>query len=221
MATSLPGLGMEKPVVDAACNAPMDIPHRALRFRAMSPDVPAAIDTLPTPNPDALMFRVQEMLIPTGTFEFRSAGQASDAPLPRRLFDLVGITEVLVAPRFVTVNKEAHILWPELVPQIKSAIRDFLDSGDMAVADEDLAVAHYTDPVERQIVRLLDEVIRPAVAEDGGDIVYRGLHDGIVHVKLIGSCSTCPSSTATLAQGVERMLLEEVPEVRGVLQVSD
>ncbi len=184
-------------------------------------EIQAAIDTVATPNPHALMFRLQEMLIPTGTFEYLSRAHASDAPLPRRLFDLVGVTQVLVAPRFVTVNKEADLRWPELVPQIKAAIRDFLDSGDMAVPDEDLAVAHYTDPVERRIVRLLDEVIRPAVAEDGGDIVYRGLHDGIVHVKLIGSCSSCPSSTATLAMGVERMMLEEVPEVRGVLQVSD
>ena len=180
-----------------------------------------AIDTLPTPNPEALMFRVQEMLVPNGTFEYRSAGEASDAPLPRRIFDLPGITSVLVAPRFVTVNKESEVPWPELVPQIKAAVRDFLESGDMAVPDSDLAVAQYTDPVERKVVKLLDEFIRPAVAQDGGDIMYRGLHDGIVHVKLIGSCASCPSSTATLAMGVERMLLEEVPEVRGVLQVDE
>ena len=130
--------------------------------------VPAAIDTMPTPNPDALMFRLQEMLVPTGTFEYRTAAQASDAPLPRRLFDLGGIVQVLVAPRFVTVNKDADLTWPELVPQIKAAIRDFLDSGDMAVPDEDLAVSNYTDPVERKIVRLLDEMIRPAVA--GGSV---------------------------------------------------
>lgn len=188
---------------------------------SIDPNVPVAIDTLPTPNPDALMFRLQEMLIPNGTFEYRTAAQASDAPLPRRLFDLVGVVQVLVAPRFVTVNKDADLPWPELVPQIKAAIRDFLDSGDMAVPDEDLAVAQYADPIERKIVRLLDEMIRPALAEDGGDIVYRGFDDGIVSVKLIGSCSTCPSSTATLAMGVERMMLEEIPEVRAVRQVVD
>lgn len=182
---------------------------------------PSVIDTLPTPNPDALMFRLQEMLIPAGTFEYREARVASDAPLPRRLFDLAGVSSVLVAPRFVTVNKEPEITWPELVPQIKAAIRDFLESGDMAVPEEDLAVAQYDDPVERKVVRLLDEFIRPAVAQDGGDIVYRGYKDGIVFVKLIGSCSSCPSSTATLAQGVERLFLEEVPEVRGVEQVFD
>jgi Fe-S cluster biogenesis protein NfuA len=179
-----------------------------------------AIDTVPTPNPDALIFRVQEMLIPSGTFEYPDRARASDAPLPRRLFDIAGVTSVLVAPRFVTVNKDADVPWPELVPQIKAGIRDFLDSGDMAVPDGDLAVAHYEDPIERKIVQLLDEFIRPAVAQDGGDIVYRGLEDGVVLVKLIGSCSTCPSSTATLAMGVERMLLEEVPEIRGVRQVD-
>ena len=180
-----------------------------------------AIDTLPTPNPEALMFRVQEMLIPAGTFEYRSAGEASDAPLPRRLFDLSGVTSVLVAPRFVTVNKDAEVLWPELVPQIKAAVRDCLDSGDMAVPESDLAVAEYSDPVERKVVKLLDEFIRPAVAQDGGDIVYRGYREGVVYVKLIGSCSSCPSSTTTLAMGGERMLLEEIPEVSRVEQVHD
>lgn len=106
------------------------------------------------------------------------------------------------------------------MPQIKAAVRDFLDSGDMAVPDSELAVAHYENPVERRIVELFDEFIRPAVAQDGGDILYRGLEDGIVLLKLIGSCSSCPSSTVTLAQGVERMLLEEIPEVRGIRQVD-
>jgi Fe-S cluster biogenesis protein NfuA len=179
-----------------------------------------AIDTVPTPNPDALMFRVQEMLVPSGTFEYRDRAQASDAPLPRRIFDLPGVVSVLVAPRFVTVNKDAEVPWPELVPQIKAALRDFLDSGDMAVPDSELSVGHLSDPIERKVVQILDEFIRPAVAQDGGDILYRGIEDGIVLVKLIGSCSSCPSSTATLALGVERMLLEEVPEVRGVRQVD-
>ena len=179
-----------------------------------------AIDTVATPNPDALMFKLQEMLVPSGTFEYRDRAQASDAPLPRRLFDLPGVVSVLVATRFVTVNKDAEVPWPELVPQIKASIRDFLDSGDMAVPDEELAVGNLEDPVERKVVQILDEFVRPAVAQDGGDILYRGIEDGVVLVKLIGSCSTCPSSTATLALGVERMLLEEVPEVRGVRQVD-
>ena len=180
----------------------------------------ATIDTLPTPNPDALMFRVQEALVPAGTYEFRAATHASDAPLPRRLFDIPGVVGVLVAPRFVTVNKDAGLPWPELVPQIKAAVRDFLDSGDMAVPDGDAPATTVSDPVELKVLALFDEFIRPAVAQDGGDIIYRGLEDGIVLVELIGSCHSCPSSTITLAAGVERMLLEEIPEVRGVRQVN-
>ncbi len=179
-----------------------------------------AIDTVPTPNPDALMFKLEQMLVPSGTFEYTSRARASDAPLPRRLFDLPGVTSVLVAPRFVTVNKLEDIPWPELVPQIKASIRDFIDSGDIAVPDEEIAHGDITDPVERKVVQILDEFVRPAVAQDGGDIVFRGIEESIVLVKLIGSCSSCPSSTATLALGVERMLLEEVPEIRGVRQVE-
>lgn len=186
-----------------------------------SSSVPSPIDTLPTPNPEALMFRVGETLVPSGTFEYRDAARAGDAPLARRIFDIPGVTLVLVAPRFVTVQKDPELSWPELVPQIKAAIRDFLDSGDMAVPDDELDRGRSLDPVERKVVELLDEFIRPAVAQDGGDILYRGMEDGYVLLKLIGSCHSCPSSTATLQQGVERMLLEEVPEVRGVRQVDE
>ncbi|MBM4367552.1 MAG: NifU family protein [Deltaproteobacteria bacterium] len=181
---------------------------------------PAAIDTVPTPNPDALMFKVQESLIPTGTYEFKSMAQASDAPLPRRLFDIPGVQSVLVAPRFVTVNKDVDTPWPIIVPTIKDAIRDFLDSGDMAVPEDGLPVDAPIDEMGMKVVALLDEFIRPAIAQDGGDILFRGIDDGVVLVKLIGSCGTCPSSTATLAMGVERMLLEEIPELRGVRQVE-
>ncbi len=181
---------------------------------------PHTVDTVPTPNPDALMFKVQETLIPVGTYEFNSAAQASDAPLPRRIFDLSGVTGVLVAPRFVTVTKDGETPWPLLVPIVKDAIRDFLDSGDMAVPEDGLPVDIPVDELSRRVLALFDEFVRPAIAQDGGDIVFRGIEDGVVLVKLIGACGTCPSSTATLAMGVERMLLEEMPELRGVRQVE-
>lgn len=182
---------------------------------------PHTIDTMPTPNPDALMFKVPETLIPVGTYEFKSAAHASDAPLPRRIFDIAGVVSVLVAPRFVTVNKEPDSPWPLLVPSVKDAIRDFLDSGDMAVPEDGMPLDVPVDELSRKVLALLDEFIRPAIAQDGGDIVFHGIEDGVVLVKLIGSCGTCPSSTATLAMGVERMLLEELPELRGVRQVAD
>ncbi len=181
---------------------------------------PHTIDTVPTPNPDALMFKVPETLVPIGTYEFKSVAQSSDAPLPRRIFDLTGVEGVLVAPRFVTVTKNEDTPWPMLVPLIKDALRDFLDSGDMAVPEDGLPVDVPVDELSRKVLALLDEFIRPAIAQDGGDIVFHGIEDGVVMVKLIGSCGTCPSSTATLAMGVERMLLEELPELRGVRQVG-
>ena len=181
----------------------------------------ATVDTIPTPNENALMFRVQEMLVASGTYDFRSRAQASSSPLARRVFDVDGVTAVLVASRFMTVNKEEEVEWPLLVPQIKAAMRDFLDSGDMAVADEDAPDFRTSDdPLEQKVIALLDEFIRPAVAGHGGDIIYRGMEDGYVLVKLIGACSSCSSSTATLFMGVERMLLEELPEVQGVRQVE-
>lgn len=187
----------------------------------MDSNLSATIDTVPTPNPDALMFKMQEVLVATGTYEFKTGAMASSSPLARRIFDLPGVTSVLVAPRFATVTKEQEVPWPELVPQIKAALRDFLDSGDMAVEERALQAFASDDPLERRVVELLDEFIRPAVAQDGGDILYRGLDDGYVLVHLIGSCSTCPSSTATLFMGVERMLLEEIPELKGVRRVED
>ena len=180
-----------------------------------------AIDTLPTPNPDALMFKVQEVLIPSGTFEFRSSAQASSSPLPRRIFDIDGVLSVLVAPRFVTVNKDPETPWPLLVPEIKVAIRDFLDSGDVALdSTETPDAVRSDDPIVAKVQALLDDFIRPALAQDGGDILFRGVEDGVVLVTLIGSCSSCPSSTATLFYGVERMILEELPELVGVRTVE-
>ena len=91
----------------------------------------------------------------------------------------------------------------------------------MAVPEDGVPLSAPTDATSRKVLALLDEFIRPAIAQDGGDIVFHGVEDGIVLVKLIGACGTCPSSTATLAMGVERMLLEEMPELRGVRQVQD
>ena len=129
--------------------------------------------------------------------------------------------EVLVSTRFVTVNKDTDYTWPELVPALKGLIREHIRSGDPAVpAEDEVQAVDVSSPIAQQIIQILDEDIRPAVAQDGGDIQFVGITDEmIVQVRLIGSCSSCPSSTATLAFGVERMLMEEIPEIKGVEQV--
>jgi len=178
------------------------------------------IGIVPTPNPDALMFRVEEALVPTGTYEYETVDSAANAPLAQRLLGIDGVELVLIAPRFVTVRKGEDAGWPEIVPAVKDRMRAFLASGEMAVLDTAIAATpEATGQAELKILRLLEDEIRPAIAGDGGDVTYMGFEDGVVKLRLIGACGTCPSSITTLRMGIERMLMEEVPEVRGVEQV--
>ncbi len=183
--------------------------------------IPTPVDTLPTPNPHALMFRVEAPFVGFGTYEYASSEQATESPLPRRLFELGGIQQVLVTSRFVTVNKDPEYLWPELVPGIKELIREHLASGDPAVAEsEQVKPVDLDSELARGVAALIEEEIRPAVAMDGGDVQLVGITDDlVVQVRMIGSCSSCPSSTATLKLGVEALLREEYPEITGVEQV--
>ena len=178
-----------------------------------------AVHTVPTPNPDALMFRVEEVLVATGTYEYQDKAAALDSPLASHLLDLEGVELILIAPRFVTVRKLPDATWPALVPEIKQRIRELLWSGEMAVLDSGMAKnpAILTE-VEERIMALIDSEIRPAIAQDGGDVTYLGFVDGIVQLRLIGACGTCPSSVTTLKEGIERLLMEEMPEIRGVEQ---
>lgn len=179
------------------------------------------VSSVPTPNPDALMFRVEEALVPTGTFEYTDPSTAAgQAPLAERLLGLGGVELVLIAPRFVTVRKDPDARWPDVVPQVKRALREFIWSGEMAVFDVAVkTVGPDLSEVEQRILAILDEEIRPAIAQDGGDITYVGFTDGVVQLQMIGACGTCPSSTATLKMGIEALLTEEIPEVRAVEQV--
>jgi Fe-S cluster biogenesis protein NfuA len=176
------------------------------------------VSTVPTPNPDALMFRVNEVLVPMGTHEFKPGDDTADAPLARALLAHDGIELILVAPRFVTVRKQADTPWPDLEGVIRDTIAEFLESGEMAViepASATEAEREYTD-VEKRILELLDEEIRPAIAQDGGDVSFESFEDGVVYLRLTGACGTCPSSVTTLKMGIERLLIEEIPEVTAV-----
>jgi len=183
-------------------------------------EIPTAIDTVPTPNPDAVMLKVQETLVPTGTYEFTPDSDTSGAPLAQVLLALDGIELVLIAPRFVTLRKTTEKAWPDIVPGAKTAMRDFLSSGEMAVLDSGTGPTQQDlSEIEQSIVTLLNDEIRPAIAMDGGDLTYMGFEDGVVKIQMIGACGSCPSSTMTLKMGIERLLMEEIPEVRAVEQV--
>jgi len=184
------------------------------------------IEILQTPNPDALKFAVPGRLVERGPYEYHAGDDLSTSPLARRLLDLSGVDMAMVADGFVTVQRTGGQEWEVLGAEVLTVLHDFLGSYEMAVYEDEVAppdapqVALPETETERQIVALLEEYVRPAVAEDGGEVIYRGFRDGIVQLTLRGACGTCPSSLTTLKMGVERLLQEHVPEVRGVENIA-
>ena len=175
-----------------------------------------------TPNPDAFMFRVNETLVPNGTYEYFKGDNVDDSPLAQRLLPIDDVELILIAPRFITVRKDPTADWEDLFKPILTEIGAFMDSGEMAVIENETnAPVSHEDltELEQQILKLLDEDVRPAIAQDGGDLVFHGFEDGMVKLELIGACGTCPSSTATLHFGIQNLLMEEFDEVEGVEQI--
>lgn len=188
------------------------------------------IETETTPNPATLKFLPGEEVMPAGTREFTSPEAAAASPLAEALFDLGDVTGVLFGRDFVAVTAAEGVEWGVLKPQVVAMLLDHFvsraplfhgaDAGGIAVpADEDEAYADDEDvdpDVVAQIKDLIETRVRPAVANDGGDITYRGFREGVVYLKMQGACSGCPSSTATLKQGIESLLKHYVPEVSEV-----
>jgi len=178
------------------------------------------VKVVPTPNPDALMFRVFETLVSSGTYEYAKGESTADSPLAEKILSLDNVSLVLIAPRFVTVRKSSEAEWSPLTSRISQRIVSFLNSGEMAVIEkEEPQRKEPSNDIERRIMLLLDEEVRPAIAQDGGDVIFHGYDDGVVTLELIGACGTCPSSTATLQYGIQNLLVEEIPEVHAVESV--
>ncbi len=184
------------------------------------------IETEGTPNPSTLKFLPGRAVMPgTATADFATEAQAGRSPLATRLFGLNGVARVFLGADFVTVSKSEDLDWASLKPQVLAALVDHFVSGSPVIEGEPaLAATGEFRPedseVVEQIKELLDTRVRPAVAADGGDIVFHGYHDGIVMLHMQGSCSGCPSSRATLKHGIENMLRHYVPEVVSVEQVE-
>lgn len=185
------------------------------------------IQTEQTPNPATLKFIPGRAVLENGTFDIPSVEAAARSPLAQRLFDVDGVTRVFLGSDFVTVTKAADIDWPVLKPAVLGAIMEHFTSGEPVLAGEaagaaggEAAAPAAEDEVEAQIRDLLDTRVRPAVAQDGGDIVFQRFEDGIVYLHMQGSCSGCPSSTATLKMGIENLLRHYVPEVTEVRAVD-
>jgi Fe-S cluster biogenesis protein NfuA len=181
------------------------------------------IQTEQTPNPSTLKFLPGRVVMDKGTLDFADVGTATTSPLAKRLFAVEGVERVFLGSDFVTVTKAADRDWQILKPSILGGIMEHYTSGEPVVAAEAGAggVADVDDDeVVAQIKDLLETRVRPAVAQDGGDIVFHEFRDGVVYLHMQGSCSGCPSSTATLKMGIENLLKHYVPEVVEVQAVQ-
>jgi Fe-S cluster biogenesis protein NfuA len=179
------------------------------------------IQTEATPNPATLKFIPGRDVLADGTADFRSKSDAAASPLATRLFAIDGVNGVFLGSDFISVTK-GEIEWQHLKPMILGAIMDHYMSGTSATDDEDAndSVTENYDPEDESIVatikELLETRVRPAVAQDGGDITFSGFRDGVVYLHMRGACSGCPSSTATLRHGIENLLKHFCPEVQAV-----
>jgi Fe-S cluster biogenesis protein NfuA len=184
------------------------------------------IQTEITPNPATLKFLPGRTVLPSGTRDFRDAADAgSISPLAARLFEVDGVTGVFLGSDFVSVTKGEGD-WQHLKPAVLGAIMEHFLSGAPVLAEGDGtadASGGDFDPKDEEVVAIIKELIetrvRPAVANDGGDITFHGFRDGTVFLKMKGACSGCPSSTATLRHGIENLLKHFVPEVEAVQPV--
>lgn len=200
-----------------------------------------------TPNPEALMFVTNLLLLPEGSVEYTSKAETTYCPLASQLFDFTGVKNVFITSNFVTVTKMADMDWWEIQNIVREFIRGFLLAGDAiftkdpfeektgqqikinaaaktetlnntpATSDVKRETISSTPELEEQIKQLLDEYVKPAVAQDGGAIDFKSFEDGVVTVTLKGSCSGCPSSTQTLKAGIERLLKQMMPSVTEVV----
>ena len=177
------------------------------------------IQTEPTPNPATLKFLPGRTVIASGTANFTEAETAARlSPLAERLFSLPEVTGVFLGADFITVTKDGAGDWYQLKPAILAVIMEHFTAGRpvlLAAVDSVVAEASQEDgdEVVSQIKELLETRVRPAVAQDGGDIIFHNFEDGVVYLHMQGSCSGCPSSTATLKAGIENMLRHYIPEV--------
>ena len=184
------------------------------------------IQTEQTPNPQTLKFLPGKVVMEDGTAFFQNADEASNSPFAQRLFGVDGVDGVFFGSDFITITKNQSLDWQVMKPLILGSIMDHYNSGDVTIFSEDSEKNTSLDKNEndsdivKQIKELLDTRVRPAVAMDGGDIIYDSFKDGIVYLHMQGACSGCPSSTATLKMGIENMLKHYVPEVQEVRPIN-
>ena len=184
------------------------------------------IQTESTPNPATLKFLPGETVLENGTADFSDQDVAKASPLAKRIFAIEGVSRVFFGNDFVTVTKLESVEWELIRTDILSAIMDHYESGNPIIDGEVESNPHssHSGPDEKvvfQIKELLDTRVRPAVAQDGGDITFHGFENGIVYLHMQGACAGCPSSTMTLKMGIENLLRHYIPEVEEVRPIAE
>ncbi|CEF62956.1 NIF system FeS cluster assembly, NifU, C-terminal domain and NIF system FeS cluster assembly, NifU-like scaffold, N-terminal domain and HIRA-interacting protein 5 family-containing protein [Strongyloides ratti] len=190
------------------------------------------IQTQETPNPLTLKFMPGKSILKenTKTYNFTSVSEAKQSPLALQLFRVDGVKGVFFGEDFITITKkDEDIHWGVMKPEIFATIMDFLNSEKPIINEEftesdeitDTTILPDDDDTVAMIKELLESRIKPMVQEDGGDIIYKGFEDGILKLKLQGSCTSCPSSQVTLKSGIKNMMQFYVPEVKDVIEVKD
>ncbi|MBL1407069.1 MAG: NifU family protein [Rhizobiales bacterium] len=185
------------------------------------------IQTEATPNPATLKFLPGQTVLESGSADFRDQESAANSPLALRMFEIPGVTGVFLGYDFVTITKGDEdsdgFDWPHLKPAILGAIMEHYSSGQPALIDGAIpnpSEGEFFDEKDAKIVETIKELletrVRPAVAQDGGDITFQGFREGTVYLQMKGACAGCPSSTATLKHGVQNLLRHFIPEVEEV-----
>ena len=174
------------------------------------------VQTQNTPNPNSLKFLPGKIVSNQGSFEITKKDDTNNE-LVRNLLSINGVEGIFLSKDFISINKYDDVSWDEIKHIVISLINDFYSSGKDCVIDNDLKEENENlKEIEKKIVKILNDKIRPAVAKDGGDIKFKEFSDGVVKVQLQGSCSGCPSSTMTLKQGVQNLLCHYIPEIKRV-----
>jgi len=184
------------------------------------------IQTESTPNPATLKFLPGQTVLEMGTADFPTADGATKSPLAQRIFGVEGVTGVFFGTDFVTVTKADSVDWDHIKPALLGAIMEHFQSGQPVMDDGHAPASGHAEhdgadaAVVGQIKELLDSRVRPAVAQDGGDITFHGFDRGVVYLHMQGACAGCPSSTLTLKMGIENLLRHYIPEVTEVRPVA-
>ena len=174
------------------------------------------VQTETTPNPNSLKFLPGKIVSNKGSFEITKKDDVKNE-LVRNLMSINGVEGIFLSKDFISINKYDDVSWDEIKHIVISLINDFYSAGNDCVINKDLKENNENlKEIEKKIVKILDQKIRPAVAKDGGDIKFKEFSNGVVKVQLQGSCSGCPSSTMTLKQGVQNLLCHYIPEIKSV-----